>query len=703
MNLDMNKVEKFANQVASDISATISGLMTSIGHNLGFCKAMAGTGASSSQLLADDKSPVLLVPAPEKPFPSAPLERDYLSPHSLNTFDRKALAMNDTLARMVLRQCERFNDRTVMRRKQGGRYHDISWNKFAEQIRIYGSALLALGFKAGQQAAIIAPNRPEWAWADLGIIAVGGRTVPVYHTEGLKTILHILNDSQSHFLFTHSSSLVAELTAQIAKVPALEKIILLEGEFSHPKVMMIGEFQDLGKSAKPEKFDMSLAAGKRDEIATLVYTSGTTGTPKGAILTHDNIFSIIEDFCLIVRIDDADEYLSFLPLSHVYERVTGYYLMLHQGATIAYAESIDTLPINLTEIRPTIVNGVPRLYEKMYSRILERVTTAPWIKKQLFALALKAGRAQVACHQRGIEPGTGLKMAMAILSPLVFAKLQERLGGRLRFLNSGGAPLLKEIAEFFLAAGIPIYEGYGLTETSAVISVNYPGHHRLGTVGPILPNVEVKIAEDSELLVKGPGVSQGYWQLPEQTKEAFMDGWFHTGDIAELDSAGYLKITERKKDLIVTAGGKNVAPQEIENILKTDCYINTVMVHGDRRPYLTALIVPDFEALHKYAAVKKIDFLDHCDLVNHPQILQLIRQRVDRMQQELPNYKKIRRYTLLSRDFTGTEGEVTPTFKLRRKTITQRFASVIDAIYRHEDVGIHDTSFCIIDGGNAET
>lgn len=610
--------------------------------------------------------------------------------------------MKDTLPRMILRQCERFNDQTVMRRKQGGRYHDISWNKLADQIRIYGSALLALGFEAGQQAAIIAPNRPEWAWADLGIMATGGRTVPVYHTEGLKTIRHILNDSQSRFLFAHSSSFVAELIAQIESVPALEKIILLEGEFSHPQVMTIGEFQDLGEKAKPEKFAMSLAAGKRDEIATLVYTSGTTGTPKGTILTHDNILCNIEAICQLFSVSDADECLSFLPLSHIYERVAGYYMMLHQGATIAYAESVDTVPANLAEIRPTIVISVPRLYEKMYSRILERVATAPWIKKQLFSLALKAGRAQVACQQRGVEPGAGVKLAMAVLSPLVFAKLQERLGGRLRFFVSGGAPLLIEIAEFFLAAGIPIYEGYGLTETSAVIAANYPGHHRLGTVGRILPNVEVKIASDSELLVKGPGVSQGYWQLPERTAEDFKEGWFHTGDIVELDSDGYLKITDRKKDLIVTAGGKNVAPQEIETVLKTDQYISNIMVIGDSKPYLTALIVPDFEALHKYATVRKIDFLDHCDLVNHPQVLQLIRQRIDRMQQELPNYKKIRRFTLLSRDFIGAEGEVTPTFKLRRKTISQRFGSVIDTIYRPGDEGIHDTSFCIIDGGNTE-
>ncbi|WP_020677189.1 AMP-dependent synthetase/ligase [Geopsychrobacter electrodiphilus] len=605
--------------------------------------------------------------------------------------------MKDTLPRMVLRQCERYQGQTVMRRKSGGRYQDISWSQLAESINTYGRALMTLGLKAGQHAAIMSPNRPEWAWADLGIMAAGGCSVPVYHTEGLKTIIHILNDSQSHFLFAHSASFTAELMAQIEQLPKLEKVILLEGSFAHSRVMTLAEFLELGQKTKPEKLEKTLAAGQYEGLATLVYTSGTTGTPKGAMLTHSNILNNVEACSQLIRLDATDQCLSFLPLSHIFERMAGYYLMLHQGVTIAYAESIDTVPANLAEIQPTVVTSVPRLYEKMYNRILERISSGPWIKKQLFFMALKAGKAQVACQQQGRHPGMGLNLAMAIFSKLVFAKLRERLGGRLRFFISGGAPLVQEIAEFFLAAGIPIYEGYGLTETSPVIAVNYPGHHRLGTVGLPLSNIEVRIADDGELLVRGPSVTKGYWQLPEQTAEAFSDDWFHTGDVAQLDAEGYLQITDRKKDIIVTAGGKKVAPQEIENTLKTDRYISNVMVHGDRRPYLTALIVPDFEALIAYAAYKKINFLDQCDLVNHPQILNLIRRRIDQLQRDRPNYKKIRRFTLLSRDFIGTQGEVTPTLKLKRKIINQRFASLIENIYRPEDEGIHDTSFCIID------
>jgi long-chain acyl-CoA synthetase len=543
----------------------------------------------------------------------------------------------------------------------------------------------------------MSPNRPEWAYADLGIMTAGGCSVPVYHTEGFETILHILKDSQSCFLFTHSANFVAELMPKIDQLPKLEKIILLEGEFEHPQVMALPLFLTLAEKVKPAKLEKILAAGKREEIATLIYTSGTTGSPKGAIITHDNILSNVESCCYLFQISDADECLSFLPLSHIFERMAGYYLMLHQGATIAYAESIDTVLANLAEINPTIVISVPRLYEKMYNRILDRVATGPWMKKQLFLLAIKTGKTLVACEQKGSEPGLGLKVLMAFFSQLVFSKLQNHLGGKLRFFISGGAPLVRDIAEFFLAAGIPIYEGYGLTETSPVIAVNYPGHHRLGTVGRPLKNLQIQIAEDGELLVKGPSVFQGYWQLPEQSAEALENGWFHTGDIAELDTEGYLQITDRKKDIIVTAGGKNIAPQEIENILKADRYISSVMVHGDRKPYLTALIVPDFEALGAYASFKEIDFLDQCDLVNHPQILNLIRRRIDKLQQTLPNYKKIRRFTLLSRDFIGNQGEVTPTLKLRRKTINERFASLIENIYLPADEGIQDTSFCIID------
>ncbi len=605
--------------------------------------------------------------------------------------------MGQTLPQMVFSRIERYADQTVMRRKKSGRYQDISWRQLGHQVRAFGHSLLALGLQPEQQVAIMAPNCPEWAFADLAIMAAGGRTVPVYHTEGWKTIAHILADAECRFLFTHSPLHAEQLQQRRSELPHLEKIILLEGAAQDSDSISLQDFLSLGEKIDSQRFEEQLAKGQRQELATLVYTSGTTGEPKGVMLSHDNILANVEACCELIDIGHQDECLSFLPLSHIFERMAGYYLMLHQGVTIAYAESIDTVPANLAEIRPTIVLSVPRLYEKMYHRVLERVTTGPWLKKQLFFLALQLGKQKVAREQAGQSVPVLQEKLLAIFDKLVFTKIKERLGGRLRFFVSGGAPLVKEIGEFFLAAGVYIYEGYGLTETSPVIAVNYPGKHRLGTVGPALKNLEVRLAEDGELLVRGPSVFQGYWQQPERTAEVLEDGWFYSGDIADIDADGFITITDRKKDLIVNAGGKNIAPQEIENRLKTDKYISSLMVYGDRRPYLTALVVPDFTVLKKYAEYKKIDYLDHCDLVNHPQVLSLIRRRIDKLQASVPSYRQIKRFTLLSRDFSSDKGEVTPTLKIKRNIVGQRYASLLEDLYRPEGEGIHDSSYCIID------
>lgn len=605
--------------------------------------------------------------------------------------------MTQTLPQMVFDRINRFNARTAMRRKTSGRYQDISWQQLGQQVRAFANSLLALEIQPAQQAAIMAPNCPEWAYADLAIMSIGARTVPIYHTEGLKTIVHILTDAECRIVFTHSALQATEILHHGEQLPLLKIIVLLEGTSETEGILSLESFLELGRQTKPGQLDELLQAGQRQDLATLVYTSGTTGPPKGAMLSHDNILSNVEACCQLIEVGPEDECLSFLPLSHIFERMAGYYLMLHQGVTIAYAESIDTVPANLVEVKPTIVISVPRLYEKMYNRVLERVTTGPWLKKHLFFWAIKVGRQKVIGEQQGLAPTALQNKLLAIFEKLVFCKIKERLGGRLRFFVSGGAPLVKGIAEFFLAAGVPIFEGYGLTETSPVIAVNYPGRHRLGSVGPPLPNVETKIAADGELLVKGPNVFHGYWKKPERSAEALRDGWFHTGDIATLDNDGFLIITDRKKDIIVTAGGKNIAPQELENLLKTDKFISSVMIYGDHRPYLTALVVPDFDALQKYAAYKKIDFLDLCDLVNHPQVLNLARRRIDKLQHRLPSYRQIKRFTLLSRDFSGEKGEVTPTLKIKRNIVGQRFAHILEDLYRPTDEAIHDTSYCVID------
>lgn len=604
--------------------------------------------------------------------------------------------MYQTLPQMVFDRINSYQDRTVMRRKRHGKYLDISWQQLGQQIENFAHSLLALGLNPGEQAAIMAPNCPEWAFADLAIMAVGARTVPVYHTEGLSTISQILADAECRILFTHSLLLAEQLMLKPDAIKQLEKIVLFEGHSTADGILTLDAFLELGQQTAPDRLPRLLQAGQRTDLATLVYTSGTTGEPKGAMLTHDNILANVEA-CQLIEIGPDDECLSFLPLSHIFERMAGYYLMLFRGVTISYAESIDTVPANLTEIRPTIVISVPRLYEKMYNRVLERVTTGPWLKKQLFFLAINLGKAKVAREQAGLAPTTLQQKLYTAFEKLVFSRIKERFGGRLRFFVSGGAPLVKGIAEFFLAAGVPIYEGYGLTETSPVIAVNHPGRHRLGSVGPPLKNLEVKIGSDGELLVKGPSVFQGYWKNPRETTAALVDGWFHTGDIGHLDADGFLIITDRKKDLIITAGGKNIAPQELENLLKTDKFISNVVLFGNRRPYLTALVVPDFETVQKYADYKKIDFLDLCDLVNHPQVLDLIRRRITKLQQSLPSYRQIKRFTLLSRDFSGEKGEITPTLKIKRDVVDKRFAHVLEDLYRAPGEDIHETSFCVID------
>lgn len=602
--------------------------------------------------------------------------------------------MEDTLPRMVLQQARTFADRPALQSKEDGVYRDISWERFAGEIEAYARGLLALGVVRGERVAIMSPNCPEWAIADVAIMGCGGISVPLYHTEGLAAALHILGNSGSRFLFLHSPVFAADLAPQLSEVPTLEKIVLLEGRCDHPACLSLAEFLALGRNIPAERFAESVASGRANEIATLIYTSGTTGLPKGAMLSHANLLSNIAACHTLFSLGPNDRCLSFLPLSHVFERMAGFYFMLSCGAVIAYAENIDSVPANLQEVHPTILISVPRLYEKMYARILERVLAGSWLKRQLFFAAKRVGLAYVRATISGQRPGLWLRLAAAAAQHLVFSRLHAPLGGRVRFFVSGGAPLAREISEFFLAAGLPIYEGYGLTETSPVLAANFPGSHRPGTVGPPLANTTIRIGDDGEIMVRGPGIFSGYWNDPERTAEVFADGWFLTGDIGKFDPNGFLVITDRKKDLIVTAGGENVAPQNLENLCKGDKFIASSLVYGDRKPFLTALLVPNFDNLEKFARKHEIVFLNHCDLVNHPKILALMRSRIDLLQRGLPAFQKIRRFTLLSRDFCGDE--ITPTMKLRRKVIRERFHQVLEGMYQPQGHGIHDSGFCVV-------
>ncbi len=605
--------------------------------------------------------------------------------------------MKQTIPQNVLYRLDNNPAKTALRSKLGGSYGNISSQHVAEQIRHYGRGLLALGIAVGDRVAIMAPNSPEWVYADQGAMSVGAVTVPVYHVEGIDALLHILHDSDSRVLFIRSLLLAKELAGHLDEVPTLEKVILFGGGYESDCLLGLSDFLARGLPEEREELNRRLETGNGGDIATLLYTSGTTGLQKGVALTHTNMLENIKAALTVFDIGENDSCLSFLPLSHVFERIDGYYLMLLQGAAIAYAESIDTVPQNLTEIQPTIVISVPRLYEKMYARVMERVLEGSFIKKQLFFAALKIGEAYSKAVLAGKTPNRFLKFGISVARLLVFSKLHQKLGGHLRFFISGGAPLVKNVAEFFHAAGIQIYEGYGLTETGAGISVNSAGKMRIGTVGQAFPGTEIKIADDGEILLRGPGIFKGYWNMPKRTAEAFTGDWFKSGDIGEVDSDGFLTITDRKKDLIVTAGGENVAPQFLENLLKTNKYLSNAMVYGDRKPFLVTLLVPNFENLEKYARFKKLDYLNECGLVSHPHILDLIRRQIDRLQADLPHFQQIKRFTLLSRDFSANAGEVTPTLKVKRQVVSTRFAKLLEGMYLAKDHEIHDSGFCIID------
>jgi long-chain acyl-CoA synthetase len=616
----------------------------------------------------------------------------------VNAMSDNEATVNETLPRAILKLAEKDPNRAALRYKAQGHYLDIPWKLMAGEIRRYAAALLALDLRPGDRVAIMAPNSPRWVYADLGTMAAGGVTVPVYQTEGLEDLLHILRDSGSRVLFLSSPLIARELADHLHELPELEQIVVFEGRFDHPRFLEVGAFLAQAREMHAKKLVKTLELGKGSDIATLVYTSGTTGPPKGVILTHDNFLASIKAAVTAFDIGPGDVCLSFLPLSHIFERVDGYYLMLFQRAIIAYAESIDTVPLNLAEARPTVVIGVPRMFEKMFARIMEQVLSGSWLNKQIFFGALKVGRNFADTRQTGEIPGPFLLGAMSVAQKAVFSRLRERLGGRLRFFISGGAPLVRNVAEFFLAAGIPIYEGYGLTESTSGITVNTAEKLRIGTVGMALPGTRIRTAEDGEILLRGPTIFQGYWNRPEQTAEVLEDGWFKTGDIGLLGPDGFLTITDRKKDLIVTAGGKNIAPQNLENRFKSDPLLSNAVVYGDGKPYLTALLVPNFENLEKFARRNKIDFLNHCDLVTHPRILEQVREQVDQRQKDLPSYSQIKRFVLISREFSGEGKEVTPTLKLKRQVIAENFQRVLEGMYLAEDHGVHDSGFCIVRG-----
>ena len=567
-------------------------------------------------------------------------------------------------------------------RKVNGSYQPISYDSLNEDVSTLAAFLKHKGIEARERIAILSENRPGWYLADMAILSIGAVDVPLYPSLPPNQIDYILKDSGSRAIIVSNMLQLGKVLSIWQNLPDLEFIVVMNRlDEKVDGVTELTEAKKTGRAILDSTPDyVSYTMLKPDDIATIIYTSGTTGLPKGVMLTHRNICENVKSCSSIIRLDESDRSLSFLPLSHSYERTGGYYLLFACGAQIYLAESIETVSLNITEAKPTIIFTVPRLFDRIKANILKQIDSQSSVKQKIFKWAHDTGIEYHAKSKSGNAPAL-LSMQRRIADKLVYTKIRNKFGGHLRYFVSGGAALPLKVGEFFQALDITILEGYGLTETSPVTNVNRPEKVKFGTVGPAVDNVTVKIAPDGEILFKGPNIMKGYWNDEEATNEVIYDGWFHTGDIGELDEDGYLKITDRKKHIIVTSGGKNIAPLPIEQLIAENKYVDQVMVAGEKKPFLVALIVPNFQELEAFADEEQLSFSSKNDLVEHKQILQIYESLLRTISRQLAAHEKVRKFYLMKEAFTIDNGYMTPTLKLKRKAISNAFQKEIDALY----------------------
>ncbi len=576
--------------------------------------------------------------------------------------------VNDVFFNLVQRNSDR-----VMLTRAGGEWKPIS----AQQLRswVYATArqLQSWGIRKGDRVVILSENRPEWAITDFACLLLGAVDVPIYPTQTAEQCLHVLQNSGARIAFV-STRLQYDKIAAIRQEAGLEYIVIMDDAPELTDAVPMQSFLRDAPQAEDPELDSIGERIEPDELATLIYTSGTTGTPKGVMLTHGNLAANINVSLDMYDMDKDDLCISFLPLSHVTARHLDYALF-NAGVPVAYCPVIDELPHAMKEVHPTVIVAVPRVYEKVYNQVQNK---SHGVKRKLIQWALKVGAANRETILRGETPSS---LSWKLANALVFSKVREGMGGRARIFVSGGAPLGKEIATWYADIGIRIHEGYGLTETSPVIALNNPINHRLGTVGKPMSNVEIKIAEDGELLVRGPSVFKGYWKMPEETAAVFVDGWFKTGDIAHLDEDGYLSITDRKKDLIKTSGGKFIAPQPIENSLKVNQFVGEAALLGDMRRFPAVLIIPAFDFLEAWAQHHGVKFSSRRELVKSHQVQLLYQDIVEEINHNLAQFEKLKKVLVVHEELSIADGTLTPSMKLRRRNLTERYRKEIDALY----------------------
>ncbi len=596
-----------------------------------------------------------------------------------------------TLAALPFHFVGRHPKDALMRRCRGDSVEELSTQELFDRIRDLSLGLGALGVEPGDRVAILSDSRPEWVIADLAALTAGAVTAPIYPTLPEAQVRYILADSGARVAVVADETQAAKVRAVWGELPALSTLVIMDpaadaagaGSASGREEASLAEVTDRGhrrltaEDGLGREYKERAAAIAPDRLATIIYTSGTTGEPKGVMLTHANVASNIIDGGSVVLVHAEDHALSFLPLSHAFERMV-MLLYLYRGATVTFAESLDTVARDLAAVKPTVMTGVPRVYEKFHARVHEAVAGAPAIRRRLFHWAVGAGLRRARAGLAGRSLSLAARLRHGLAERLVLSKIRERLGGRLRFVVSGSAPLSTPIAEFFFAIGIPVVEGYGLTETSPALTVNPLERPKLGTVGPAIRNVELKIADDGEVLARGPNIMRGYYGKPEATAEVLRDGWFCTGDIGSLDDDGYLTLLDRKKELIVTAGGKNVAPNPIEAELKRSPLVAEAVLVGDRRPYVSALLVPDFAAL---AARGAVEGASREEIVKRPDVVALFDDVVEKVNAGLARHEQIKRSALLPAEFGIASGELTPTLKVKRRVVAQRWSDAIERLY----------------------
>ena len=596
--------------------------------------------------------------------------------------------MSDTLATMFWSRVDKSADRAAQMSKRNGAWTTLTWRQVGEVVRELTLGLIALGRQRGDTVALLSASRAEWVQADFAIFSAGCITVPVYPTYPPDLIAYVVNDSGARTIIVEDPSQLAKVLEARDKAPGLQQIIVMTGyeATQPPKMVMTWDMlRRLGRDNAAQHagtLAQRLAETTPGDLASIVYTSGTTGPPKGVMQTHGNHLAAQRNSESAAPCEEGWVHLLFLPLAHSFARLESF-LGVYRGLCTAFAENLDKVGDNLKEVRPHFICSVPRVFEKVYAKILSGVEAGSPAKRKIFHWAIGIGREVSRHQQRGQPLAAALRVKQAIAHKLVFSKLHAALGGRLQWAISGGAPLSREIAEFFHSAGILILEGYGLTETCPAATFNRPTRFKFGSVGQALDNVEIKIAADGEILIRGANVARGYFKQPDATAEVFEpSGWFHSGDIGRLDDDGFLFITDRKKDLIVTAGGMNIAPQNIENMLKADPFISQAMVYGDRKPYPVALITVSAEELAKFAREQGILATDPTVVVKHPKVIERVGRTVEEKNSQLQSYAKIKKFTVLPADFSQEGGELTPTLKVKRKVVSNKYLTTIEELYR---------------------